>query len=430
DAPGYLSADATVMTPTAVVGHSVDDGGRQRALHGSVHATRALGERGSLRLTAYTQDLKRTRWVRFDADAGQQERQEREGQAGAISTVTYRPRTLGPLTDVALEWGVDVQLQDNRHQRFATVARDRAGAPTRDHEFGVQSAGTYIHGMGSPHRLLKVVAGMRLDRLGGSFENRVDRATYDMNAYGTILQPKLSMLVTPSAGHVIYGNYGRTFQVGVGIGAFATQNEALEPSINDGWEAGYRAQLEGWLAGRIAYWQQHASGEVRLKFDDSGEAENIGETLRRGVDFSLTVQPHERVAAWLALGWHTSKQIEPGPAVPVRRGKEIDHIPEYTAKGGVDVQIASKVKASIGVAAQGDYYLTKENDGGQYGSHVLVSGDVLYDARSWLQLGLHGRNLLDARYDSYVWYKDFGTTGTQHNPGDPLAVYASMTARL
>jgi iron complex outermembrane receptor protein len=250
-----------------------------------------------------------------------------------------------------------------------------------------------------------------------------------INDYGTIAQPKLGLLVTPAAGHVLYGNYGRTFQVGVGIGSFATQDDALEPSINDGWEAGYRVQLDGWFTGRLAYWQQHASDEVRLKYDDSGEADNIGETLRRGVDVELSVQPHARVDAWLAVGWHTSRQVEPGAAFAARRGKEIDHVPDYTAKGGVDVEVLDGLVASAGVAAQGDYYLTKENDGDQYGAHVLVSADVVYDVRRWLQVGLHGRNLLDARYDSYVWYKDFGTVGTQHNPGDPLAVYASVTAR-
>jgi len=52
------------------------------------------------------------------------------------------------------------------------------------------------------------------------------------------------------------------FEIGSGIDACRTQDRNLRPSINDGWEAGVRFSPLPWLNGRVAYWEQRASGKV------------------------------------------------------------------------------------------------------------------------------------------------------------------------
>lgn len=429
DAPGYLTEAVARDMPSSIVAHAAEDGGEQTTGHASAHADFQIAEDVSLSLKSYAQTFVRNRWVRFDMEFGQQERVENERHYGAISVVTWRPevRALG---DVAVEWGVDAQLQDNRHQRFATEARERTGDTLRDHDFTFHTMGSYVQGRVRPLRQLELMSGLRVDRVGGSFDNELDDTSLDINDYGAIWQPKLSVVVTPVPRHHVYGNYGRTFQVGVGIGAYATQDAALQPSINDGWEVGYKARPIPWVDTRVAYWQQHASDEVRLRFDDSGVSENVGETLRRGVDVQLNVQPMDTLAIWGAYSWHKSRQENPGEGLDDRIGKELDHVPEFTAKAGVDYRPMPKLWTSTWLYAQGDYHLTKENDVDQYGDYVLLNLELGYDVLPAWTVGAQLNNILGADYDSAVWFKTFGAIGTQHNPGPGRAFYVTTTVTL
>ncbi|MCG8425221.1 MAG: TonB-dependent receptor [Proteobacteria bacterium] len=429
DAPGYLNENTARDNPKDIVDFASFDGGKQRNGHGSLHLDYQIASTLSLGLKSYAQTFRRSRWVRFDQEFDQQERLEHENQYGAISVLTYRPTGL-PVEALDFEWGVDYQMQENLHQRHASDQRVRTGDILRDHEFTFHTMGSYLQARIRPISPLQVVAGLRVDRVAGSFTNRMTDTAFDINDYGTIWQPKVSALITPIANHSIYANYGRTFQVGVGIGAYEMQSTALEPSINDGIELGYRTTPVPWLNARIAYWQQRASNEVRLKFDDSGESENIGETMRRGFDIELGARPLENLYVWVAYSRHGSEQIEPGARAPERKGKELDHVPAFTAKGGVEYRVIPQLLLSLWAYTQGDYYLTKENNIGKYGDYTLVNVDASYDILPWLELGGHIKNALGASHDTAVWYKDYGILGTQHNPGDGRAFYTTITASL
>ncbi|AUX27410.1 TonB-dependent receptor [Sorangium cellulosum] len=438
DAPGYLSAEDARARPTASPAHSAADGGRQSTLHASVHLDHELAEGLSWQLKAYGQAFLRDRWVRFDPELSQQMRVEDDRQYGAISVLTYRtrdPRALG----LAVEWGVDYQLQDSRYQRFPSVDRARQGAAFRDEDLALHAAGSYVQASARPIEPVKLVAALRADRLAGAGRfleqpegeapRRVER---DLNDYGFIWQPKASVMVTPVKGQSLYANYGRTFQIGTGRGAYATRGAPLDPSINDGWEVGYRSSVSPWLKGHLAYWEQRASGEVRDKGDGSGDAENVGETLRRGFDVELTLRPFELLSVWGAFSRALSEQVEPGPALAANKGKELDHVPSFSAKGGIDVRPLQELLVSVFCYAQGDYYLTKENTTEELGSrkvgdYVLVNASASYDATETISLGVEVNNLLDQSYDTSIWHKDYGAVGAQHNPGNARSAYVTGT---
>ena len=56
--------------------------------------------------------------------------------------------------------------------------------------------------------------------------------------------------------------------------------------------------------------------------------------------------------------------------------------------------------------------------------------DASYPVNEWMALGVSIQNLLDARYDTAIWYKDFGQLGSLHSPAPPLSVYGSVTFTL
>ena len=426
DAPGYLTTDEVRSAPRAVVDYASADGGTQRNLHASLHLDRAFSPDLSWSLKAYGQGFLRKRWVRFSAESSQQERVEDEKQYGALSVLTLRTASLG-LDDFALEWGVDYQLQDNRHLRYQTADRQRSGDPVRNQDFDLQTLGSYLQARAWLLDRVRVVAALRADRLLGDFTDRRSGAEYGVNDYGLILQPKLSVSYTPLAGHTLYGNYGRTFQTGVGIGAYQTQGEPLSVSLNDGWEAGYKLSPRDWLSARVAVWQQYASNEVRLKFDDSGESENVGRTRREGFDVELTLQPFTQLTVWGAFSRHVARQTEPGAAFPARKGRQLNHVPDFSAKAGVDYAPLPSLRLSTWLYAQGDYHLTKENDLGQYGAYTLLNVDATYDVTQWARVGVQLKNLLGATYDTSVWYRDFTAPAVLHTPGDGRAVYLTTT---
>ncbi|MGK3968493.1 TonB-dependent receptor [Sorangium sp. So ce118] len=438
DAPGYLTAEEARARPTASPAYSATDGGRQATLHASVHVDHELAEGLSWQLKGYGQAFLRDRWVRFDPDLDQQLRVEDDRQYGAISVLTYRAREPRAL-DLTVEWGVDYQLQDSRYQRIPTVDRARQGAAFRDEDFDLHAVGSYLQASARPLEPIKLVAALRADRLAGagSFLEQpegeaprmVDR---DLNDYGFIWQPKASVMVTPVKGQSVYANYGRSFQIGTGKGAYATQGTPLEPSINDGWEVGYRSSVFPWLKSHVAYWEQRASGEVRDKGDGSGDAENVGATLRRGFDVELTLRPFDFLSVWGAFSRAISEQVEPGPALAANKGKELDHVPSFSAKAGVDVHPTQELLVSLSCYAQGDYYLNKENYTNEHGSrkvgdYAIFNASAAYDVSESLALGVEVHNLLDQSYDTSIWYKDFGAAGAQHNPGDARSAYVTGT---
>jgi hypothetical protein len=62
------------------------------------------------------------------------------------------------------------------------------------------------------------------------------------------------------------------------------------PSINDGWEAGVKFSPLPWLNGRVAYWEQRASGEVARVL----QVKNV---TNRSL-MSLTLAFVENIFAW------------------------------------------------------------------------------------------------------------------------------------
>jgi iron complex outermembrane recepter protein len=422
-APGYLTAAEAALEPRASPAFSATDGGTQRTHHISVHFDRQLRRTLALSVKAYRQTFDQHRWVRFTAAGAQQERVEDESQAGGLATLTWRPPSLTEHAGV-VSFGIDYQRQDNTARRFRTIERARDGV-LRDQTFDLANGGAYAMADVRPIRWLRVTGGIRGDRFDGDFANRLaSSASLPILDYGTIWQPKAGVLVTVREGLNLYANYGRSFQVGVGPGAYGTQ--PLDHSKNDGWESGVRLAPRPWLAARVGVWGQDASDELRLKFDNSGDSENVGRTRRRGWNIDATAKPHSTTYVWGTLTRQRATLVEPGATQAQLRGHELNHVPHYTAKGGVDMTPVSRLSLSLWADVQTDYYLTPANAEGRFGGRRLTHLDVLFRAHRSMTVGVHGKNLFD-RYHEYVW---FDGVSTLHSPGERRAFYVTTTWEL
>jgi iron complex outermembrane receptor protein len=205
--------------------------------------------------------------------------------------------------------------------------------------------------------------------------------------------------------------------VGAGAGAYSRQD--LGYSKNDGWEAGLRTAPSARIAARVAYWEQHATDEVRLKFDNSGDSENVGETRRDGFDLEVNARPHPRLTAWAVYSRQRARIVEPGRSEPELRGKELNHVPDHTAKAGLDFAPLDRLTLSVWWYGQGDYELTNDNALDRFGAQSLWNASLRFDLGRY-RLGVQAKNLLDRYYEGTAWFD--GTT-TLHAPGEGRAFY-------
>ena len=422
---GYLTSAQLAADPNQSPAHNATDQDRRRVTQLALQGESSLG--ASLFGTAqmYLNDLDDRRHVRFSAGVSQQERYVAERHVGASATLTWRAGATA-IGDVSVSGGVDTERQDNRSERYNTVERVRS-AQTRNQQFDFNVSGAFVQAVIRPTSALTITPAWRADRIGGSYTNRLNGVTYAVNDYGTIGQPKLSAVYALSPELTLYGNVGRSFQVGVGTAAYkVNQSSDLAASINDGWETGVKFKPLPWLDGRFALWRQTASNEARRKLNDpANDAENIGKTRREGVDLQLNARPAAGLSLWAVAALQRSKILAADAASAATQGKEIDHVPHLLYSAGADWRATESLSLSAWASGQSSYFLERTNSTGRFGQAFSLNLSAVWRVTPKVDLELQVRNLTD-RLNEYAWHD-----GTQvlHAPGTPRSVFASVSAR-
>ncbi len=421
NAPGYLTKEEFKADPQQMQSFSRTDGGEQQNKQASLHLDYSFSDELFWSFKVYTQDLERSRWVKFSAAGNQQERRTEETQSGAISTLSYETSDCG-VEHLRLVWGMDYQYQDDLYQRYTTADRVQQGNSWRHWDYNQWFWGSYLQADAKVLPWLRLMGALRVDYLDGEFEDKVKTTKSDMIDYGCIWQPKFGAVITPYEGYNLFANYGRTFQVGWN----SRFDEAADTdySKNDGWEAGIKASPVNWLAVRLAYWQQTRSDEVMINMQ--GDSENIGETKREGWDFELNLKPHKWVTIWGSYSHVDAEFSDPGPRNPERKGKDLKNIPNYTAKLGLDLDHPSGFSGHIWLESQDDYYVDNLNEISKVGDYNVVNLDLKYEL-SALTLGFQIQNLFDEDYAGFVWRQTWATPETWYSPGDERSFYAYAT---
>lgn len=425
--PGYLSEEDARHHPSMSNRYNATDKGTRRMNQVSVHFDTELTETLAWSAKTYLNSFDDRRWTQYWRTSPQQERDADETQYGALTSLTWRPH-VSWLYDFALEGGADMQQQQNKSERYRTQQRVRL-AQTRDQHFDFDTYGAYVQAEIKPFESLTIIPAYRVDTIQGHFTNEMTGIDYAINDYGLIKQPKLSVVYSPWEVASVYANWGRTFQVGTGAAAYKVppRDTDLAPSINDGWETGIKFTPADWIDGRIAYWQQDASGEVSRRLNDpSGESDNVGETRRWGYDAQLNLRPNERIDVWLAYAWQYSKILQPSATLPNSKGREIDHIPHHLYNAGVSYKATPALQLSAWMNGQTDYYLERENTKGTYGGYVLMNLGATYQVTESVSVDLQLKNLTNRDY-AYVWYDPDGAQAPLHSPGDGRALYSGVT---
>ncbi|MCO8164871.1 TonB-dependent receptor [Pseudomonas sp. 21LCFQ010] len=428
DEAGYLSRADSRDRPRQSYANNATDTGKREMNQLSLHLDASLTEDLSWATKAYVNTFEDRRWTQYWRTSAQQERYSDETQYGALSSLTWRPQ-VDVLHGFALEGGAEVQRQENQSLRYRTLLRSRT-AQTRDQQFDLNIYAAYVQAVIEPIESLKIIPAYRVDKLYGGYVNGLSGEHADVNDYGLIRQPKISVVWSPWEQASLYANWGRSYQVGVGSAAYrlATQADDLKPSINDGWETGIKFRPAAWIDGRIAYWEQKASDEVQRKLNDAvGDAENVGQTLRKGWDVQVNLYPTETTSLWLAYSRQFSEILKPNPNLPASKGQEMDHVPHHLYSAGSTWQVTPQLQLSAWANGQSDYYLERTNSTGTFGAYTLFNLGASYQITPTLSVDLQAKNITD-RYYEYAWYDDSaGVRQSLHAPGDGRSLYAGLT---
>jgi len=455
--PGYLTYQEQLQSTTQSMARNATDSSQRQTGQVSAYVDVNLTQDLFWSTKAYSNTFKDERFVTFDPCCQQAERQRDETQYGAMTSLTYQPEVQW-LDDFSLETGFDFQQQENQYQQYRTLntVRSRlvAGLPTynpstftrNDEEWGFLNYGGYIQAVIQPTRWLKITPGYRADIIDGEntrFWNSSaairQYQTKPLNDYGVISQPKIGAVITPIDGYSLYGNWGRTFQVGLGMATFRAASAAdLKPSINDGWEVGVKLKPVDWLEGRIAYWRQDASNEMSRNLTSS-DTIYLGATTRQGVDVEFKVNPTDKVSLWTTYSLQEAKIKTAGEYnddpnsnfyYTYRVGNQIVNTPDYLFSAGLDYQVTPALRSSLWTTGQGNYFVDQANQIGKYGDYALLNLDLGYQVNKQIDLQFQAKNLANTKRE-YVWYD--GTFGAVHtpmfSPADGIAFYGAVNLK-
>jgi iron complex outermembrane receptor protein len=438
DEPGFMTAEELRANRRSSDLRNRNDGDerdmRQAALHMDFALTEGLVLGSKLYYNRYEDD----RRVTFsDMPTGNAPRQRRlwdERQAGLFATLTWKASD-------ALTWegGLNYEQQDNRYrrERFSYAEpTDFDGVPARiqnDDAHTFDNWGAYVQAIYQVTDALKIVPAYRMDRFDGT-THLLGGIRAPLQDYGTIGQPKLSVVYALTPQTNVYANWGRTFQVltGATAPAYLTPGQAvMRPSTNTGVEAGIKFSPFAGVQARLAAWQQDAENEVS-NMPATGTTVVLGKTRRRGVDMQVDAALGERWTVWASHAYQEAK-IERDGRAPVLslEGREVAATPRYISNLGIDFQATDALSLGLQGRAQGDYYLEERNVAGKFGGFAVLDLSAKYNINPRLSLDLQVKNATAREY-VYAWYDSFFWERVQpmFSPSAGRSLYVGFNMKL
>lgn len=409
DSPGYLTKEVARDKPSSSSDYSSEDGGDKTVSHYSVHVNTALSDSADWTTRIYFNDIERSRWVRFFEGSTLQNRIDEQKQTGIVTAVNW---------DINEQWslnaGADWENQDVIEQRFNHPGQLRSSPAVlnRDRRYKLDTIGAFASIENTPSDFLRWNLGVRLDDIDGK---RTDVAA-EVDDFGTIVQPKANIFITPNDDLTLFANYGRSFQHFTGSAIYSAE----DVSLHNGWEVGSKWFVNDAIELRVSYWEHEGKDEI---MDLDGYQQIIGDTKRKGVDLGANIAATDKIDIWANYSQLDSEIVDPVASRANTKGNELRSIPGYTASLGVSYQATPALTARVHVDSQGDYYINENNVGGKYGGYTLVSAGFEHDSKIGT-FNLQINNLFDEFYEYVYDFSDSATT-TVHSPGN--GINASLT---
>jgi hypothetical protein len=418
------------------------DGGRAQrgSLSGQYHAS--LGD-GLLNANAYAVNTQLTLWNNFthfliDPVHGDQEAQtENRVIVGGSASYQWPAQVFGVGTD----WltGVQVRYDINDVSRLPTADRivlpasaDPLNFSETDH---VHLIALSAYAQATIHwtSWFRTVLGLREDHIHGT-----DSGTNTGQASQSLLQPKVSLIVTPSARTELYLSAGRGFHSddlrGVTRAAATGQHGAPLIAMQKGEEVGLRQQMaQGKIALTLSVFNLDAASETTYD-PDAGEDSAGPASQRYGYEINLTYQALRWLEFYASYSGDHARFKTDFNGGTGHVGRYLPNAPFAT--GSFNLYVKNLGPWSGGLEFR---YLSKEplsaDDQIHSGGYGEWNGDVqLALAGDW-RVGLGVYNILNRRASAAeFWYTDRlpgepaeGLADVHTHPLEPSAVRLTLS---
>ncbi|KTF32595.1 TonB-dependent receptor [Xanthomonas vesicatoria] len=438
DEPGFMTAAEMQADRRSSDLRNRNDGDDRDMRQLGVHMDLKMAEDLFLGTKLYYNSYEDDRQVTFsDLPTGNAPRQRRiwdETQVGMLNTLTWRSSDI-----LTLEGGLNYEHQDNgyRRERFSYAEPTNFNAPPariqNDDRHTFDNWGAYVQAIYQPIEALKIVPAYRVDRFDGDAQ-LPGGVRAPLQRYGTIEQPKLSLVYAFTPTTNVYANWGRTFQVLTGstAPAYLTAGQAdVRPSTNTGMELGMKFSPFQGSQARIAVWQQDAANEVS-NMPATGTTVTLGKTRRRGVDAQINAQLGDRWTLWASHAYQEAKiERDDRDASVSLVGREVAATPRYISNIGVEYRPTAALRLGLQGRAQGDYYLEERNVAGKYGGFATLDLTARYTINPAWSVDLQVRNATGREY-AYAWYDSFFWTQAQpmFSPAAGRQLYLGLNMKL
>ncbi|WP_101927652.1 MULTISPECIES: TonB-dependent receptor [Luteimonas] len=438
DEPGFMTAEELATDRRSSARRNANDGDDRDMRQIGVHMDLKLADSLVFGTKLYYNRYEDDRRVTFsDLPTGNAPRQRRiwdEKQTGMLATLTWVASDT-----LTLESGANYEQQHNGYvrERFNYVEPTDFDAPParvqNDDFHTFDNVGAYVQAIYQPNDALKIVPAYRVDRFDGA-TRLPGGVRAPLQDYGTIGQPKLSVVYALSPDTNVYANWGRTFQVLTGstAPAYLTAGQAaIRPSTNTGMEAGLRFSPSAKTQARLAVWQQDAENEVS-NMPATGTTVVLGETRRRGVDAQIDARLGEKWTVWASHAYQDAKiERDDRTADLSIEGNEVAATPRTISNLGLDYRATDALEFGLQARAQGDYYLEEQNLTGKFGDFAVVDLSAKYAINPRLRVDLQVKNATGREY-VYAWYDSFfqDTAQPMFSPSAGRAFYVSFNLKL
>ncbi|HEX9208383.1 MAG TPA: TonB-dependent receptor [Steroidobacteraceae bacterium] len=376
---------------------------------------------------------------------------ERNGQqsVGLLSTVDWDVSGRTSLvTGIDLEWADSFLLEYQDGPTTDGSPAANASRPAgRHYDYTVVSnvAAAYGQFEYAVTGSLYLGAGLRVEYVGYAYDNRMLAGNTDENGVPCVpagclytrpadrhdsftnAAPKLSLRWTPAPGWMLYANASRGFRPPEMTELYRLQRGQavadLDSEQMDALELGVKAALEAWQVELAGFDMRKRNVILR---DSNGYNVSNGRTTHRGIEYQVTWQPLEQLAAriggtYARHRYDFSRSIEGGETI--RDGNDVDTAPRELLRAALEYAPSPTLSSEVEWLVVGDYYLDASN-AHRYDGHELLNLRAQWGFAARWSATVRVNNALDTAYADRA---DYAFGSYRYFPGRPRSVFLELT---
>ncbi|MFQ5568995.1 MAG: TonB-dependent receptor [Rhodothermales bacterium] len=333
------------------------------------------------------------------------------------------------------------RISPTREGRIFTSFED--GEAIYDYDVTYRQAAPYVHGEISPVEHLRISGGLRLDLLGYDYENHLSVATEGRHRRAASternyahLSPKLGVTYQFSPRVNAFASYAHAFRVPSEGQLFrqgsTTNTLDLEPVKADNIEVGVRAQVIDEVQVEVSAYTMTKTDDIVGFTDANGVriSTNAGETLHRGVEVGLLIQPVADldVQGSFSYAEHTYEDWQPSARLDLS-GNEMEVAPREIVNATATYRPSFLPGSSLSLewTRLGSYWMDPENTA-KYDGHDLFSLRATYAVAGGVSVFGRIINLTDERYAERATFN--ARRGEEFSPGLPRTFFLGLQYNL